>query len=162
MPTTRKQRWLEIGWREWVGLPQLELLRIQAKIDTGARTSAIHAVDLESFTKDGEAWIEFSIPQSGTDAGQRYKSKISAERDIKNTSGIADRRYIIVTTLQLGLRRWQIELSLADRDNMEFELILGRTALRQHGILVVPARSFLLAPPLCEPIAGDEVLNNFG
>lgn len=158
VPKIRKQRWVEIGWREWVGLPKLELPQIKAKIDTGARTSALHAIDLETFTKDGEAWVEFSVPQSGDSASRRQTSKIFAERDIKNTSGIADRRYIIVTTLQLGLRRWQIELSLADRDNMGFELILGRTALRRHGVLVVPGRSFLVAPPLCESSARSDLV----
>lgn len=137
----------EIGWREYVGLPDLEVVSLRAKVDTGARTSALHAVDLVTFEKDGEPWIEFHVPRRGSPRRQRCATRIVDERLIKNTGGVAERRYVIETTLVLGQRRWRVEVSLADRKNMGFDLILGRTAIRRRRLLVNPGRSFLAGPP---------------
>lgn len=137
----------EIGWREWIGLPDLGIQSIKAKIDTGARTSALHAVGIEPFEKDGARWISFRVPRPGVPRSQRYEALVVDRRNIKNTSGVPALRYVIETTLLLGRRHWQIELSLADREKMEFDIILGRTAIRRHGLLVDPGRSFLAGPP---------------
>ena len=136
-----------IGWRETVGLPGLGIDAIDAKIDTGARTSALHAVDLEVFERDGMPWVEFHVPLPGVPRSKRSANRIIDDRPIKNTSGTAEHRYIIETTLVLGRRRWRIEVSLADRENMEFDLILGRTALRRRKLLINPGSSFLAGPP---------------
>ena len=141
----------QIGWREWIGLPDLGISAIKAKIDTGARTSALHAFKLQPFERDGVRWISFQVLHSGTQRTERCEAIIVDEREIKNTSGISSRRYVVATTLVLGHRRWHIELSLADREKMEFDVILGRTAIRRHGLLVDPGRSFLVGPPTAHP-----------
>ena len=136
-----------IGWREMVGLPELGVSALRAKIDTGARTSALHAIDLRPFEKDGAAWIEFHVAQPGQPRSRRCSARLIDERQIKNTSGIPEQRYVIETLLVLGGRRWQMEVSLANREEMGFELILGRTAIRRRRLLVDPGRSFLAGPP---------------
>lgn len=145
MPANTNIQMREIGWREWIGLPDLGIATIKAKLDTGARTTALHATNIKTITRDGERWVEFVVPQE-----KRHKcaARILDERDIKNTSGRAELRLVIETTLVLGQRRWTIEVSLADRKQMEFEVILGRTALRGHRLLVNPGKSLLMGPPM--------------
>lgn len=138
---------VDIGWRELVGLPQLSIPSIRAKIDTGARTSAIHATDIKTFEIDGSQWVEFHVPVLHSPRSVRQRAPIKDVRNIKNTSGIAYPRFVIKTDLVIGNRHWVIELSLADRADMGFELILGRTAIRGHRMLVDPGRSFLAGPP---------------
>lgn len=140
-----------IGWREIVGLPDLGIERLKAKIDTGARTSALHAVDLVPFERDGTRWIEFNVPLPGEPRTKRYAAPIADERHIKNTSGEPEHRYVIHLTLVLGGRHWHIDVSLADREKMKFDMILGRTAVRRHNITVDPGRSFLAGPPTWHP-----------
>lgn len=135
----------QIGWRELIALPDLNIPEMKAKIDTGARTSALHAVDIETFERDGEEWASFVVPRAGR---QRRSARLVDQRPIKNTSGIPENRMVVETTLLLGAHRWRIEASLANREKMEFELILGRTAIRRHGLLVDPGRSFLAGPPV--------------
>lgn len=137
----------EIGWREYVGLPDLGAPKFRAKIDTGARTSALHATNQRPFRTASGDWIEFHIPVPGTPRSTRCKARVIERRQIKNTSGVAEERYIIKTTLVLGVRRWPIEVSLADRENMGFDLILGRTAVRRRRLLVDPGRSYLAGMP---------------
>ena len=134
----------EIGWREFVAMPELGISRFRAKIDTGARTSALHATNQRVFTKEGEKWIEFHVHVPGTPRTTRCSMPLAGVRRIKNTSGLAEERYIIKTKLVLGSRRWPIEVSLADRENMGFDLILGRTAIRGRKLLVNPGRSYLV------------------
>ncbi len=148
MPKTQVVVRKEIGWREWIGLPELGIASIKAKIDTGARTSALHAVDLRPYEKDGEHWIDFRVPLAGLPGDKRCSARIIDQRDIKNTSGVAERRYVVETTLVMGAKQWRVELSLANRQEMAFEVILGRTAVRRFGLLVNPGRSFLAGPPL--------------
>jgi len=138
----------EVGWREWIALPEFGIEQLKAKLDTGARTSALHAVDIETYTDGGDRHVAFRIPLGEPDDWKRCTAVVLDEREIKNTSGRAERRLIIGTTLIMGRRRWHIEFSLADRKEMEFETILGRTALRRHGFLVNPGRSFLLGLPV--------------
>lgn len=138
--------WETIGWREHVGLPDLGIKRIAAKIDTGARTAALHAVDQTIVERDGERWVEFMIPLHNRRSGTRICVPVFDEREIKNTGGVPERRTIIRTHLLMGRHKWLIEVSLANRAKMEFDLILGRTAIRRRRILVDPGRSFLLDP----------------
>ncbi len=153
---------IEIGWRELVGLPDIGIAALKAKIDTGARTSALHAVDLETFTHAGVQWVSFHVPLADKFGGKRHTSPIVDQRRIKNTSGVQESRYIIETTLVLGRKHWKIEVSLANRQKMELDLILGRTAVRRRRLLVDPGRSFLAGRPasLSEvpPPAPDEGL----
>lgn len=143
----RVRKWLEIGWREVVGLPDLGIAELHAKIDTGARTSALHAVDLDVEDVDGQLWVSFAIPQPGKHGAERHRASVVDHRMIKNTSGVPEHRYVVRTTLVLGRRHWHIEVSLADREQMGLDMILGRTAIRGRRILVNPGRSFLAGPP---------------
>lgn len=136
----------EIGWREEVALPDLHIVRLKAKVDTGARTSALHAEGIERFFHDGRPWVCFSVPLAA--AAGRIEALVADEREIRNTSGRAVRRIVIRTLLVLGRRRWPIEVSLADRTEMSFDLILGRTAIRGRRLCVDPGRSFLAGPPV--------------
>jgi len=137
----------EIGWREHVALPELGITSMRAKVDTGARTSALNTSDMEQFERDGQAWVRFSLPASRPKSKARYEAELADIRDIKNTGGIAETRPIIETKIVLGKRAWVIEISLADRDNMKFDMIVGRTALRVKRLLVNPGRSYIAGPP---------------
>jgi hypothetical protein len=137
----------EIGWRENVGLPELGLSTLRAKIDTGARTSALHATGIDTFERDGRKFVSFNASGDKRSVILRCTFPIADQRGIKNTSGVQEQRIVINTILVLGSRHWHVELSLADRENMGFELILGRTAIRTHNLLVNPGRSFLAGPP---------------
>lgn len=137
----------EIGWREYVGLPDLGVSSMRAKIDTGARTSALHAAGIERFERDGADWVRFA-PLTGRKNELRCEAPIVHHRHIKNTGGSSEERPIIETTLVLGRHRWVIEVSLTNRDNMEFDLIVGRTAVRRHRMVVNPGRSYIAGPPL--------------
>lgn len=136
-----------MGWRELVGLPDFNIPELRAKIDTGARTSALHAENQEIFEQEGEKWVQFHFPLRGHAAKQILKAQVIDEREIKNTGGIPERRLIVRSTLLLGRHRWQIDVSLADREKMEFDLILGRTAFQRRGALIDPSRSYLMGQP---------------
>ena len=146
---------LEVGWREFVALPDLGIPSLRAKVDTGARTSALHAVALEVYEKDGAPWVSFQVPLPGKPRRKRCAAPLLDERWIKNTGGEAEQRYIVRTTLVLGKRHWHIEVSLANREKMEFDLILGRTAIRRHRLLVDPGKSYLNGPPAALKKAGQ-------
>ena len=133
---------LVIGWREIVALPELGLPRLAAKIDTGARTSALHASHIQPFERDGAPWVRFSLRHGGA-----HELPVHDEREIKNTGGIPERRIIIRTPFVIAGRRWKIDVSLADRGNMQFPLIVGRSALSGHRIAVDTGRSYLCGAP---------------
>jgi hypothetical protein len=141
-----------IGWREHVGLPDLGVPLLRAKIDTGARTSALHAVDVVPFERAGAPWVSFAVPlQDSATATVRFAAPVHDRRAVKNTSGVPEDRWIIRTILLLGRRRWHIQLSLANRENMGFDLILGRTAIRGRRVFVNAGRSFLAGEPINQP-----------
>lgn len=120
---------------------------MRTKIDTGARTSALHVGDLSFFEREGVKWVRFTIPASELHHSTHVEVPLHDERPIKNTSGVPENRPIIEVLMKLGQRRWRIEVSLADRSNMGFDMILGRTAIRRRKLLVNPGRSFLLGEP---------------
>ncbi|MHA6266976.1 RimK/LysX family protein [uncultured Aliiroseovarius sp.] len=142
-----KRTFETIGWRENVGLPDFGISRVKAKIDTGARTSALHAEEQQRFFRDDQEWVRFLTPVNGKRKLSQVEAQLLGEREIKNTGGIPERRLIVRTTLLLGRHCWHIEVSLADRKKMEFDLILGRTAIRGRHVLVDPGSSFLAGPP---------------
>jgi ribosomal protein S6--L-glutamate ligase len=136
---------LLVGWREWVGLPDLCDVALKAKIDTGARTSALHAWNIEPYERRGAPWIRFEVhPLQGEDKPSvRCEAAVAGERLVRSSSGHAERRLVIVTTLALGGEEWPIELSLTRRDEMGFRMLIGRSALHRRAV-VDPSRSFLL------------------
>lgn len=131
-----------IGWIEMADLPLLGLNRVKAKIDTGARTTALHAIDIEEFQRDGAPWIRFRT-QIAEHLPEHYVEALyHTERAIKNTSGVPEDRYIIRTRLKLGRRKWMIDLSITDRSNMTFPMIIGRAALKNHNIAVHTRKTY--------------------
>jgi hypothetical protein len=143
---------LKIGWREWVGLPDLRVGAIKAKIDTGARTSALHAYHIEPFRRSGALWLRFELHTIQRSEGTKVVCEARAidERAVRNSGGGVERRYIIRTLLKLGEKSWPIELALANRDQMGFRMLLGRTALQGHA-LIEPGRSYLLGARPAKP-----------
>ena len=146
-----------IGWREYVALPKFGIIDLATKIDTGARTSALHAVDQRLVETDAGQWVEFMIPVHNRRSSKIVRAPLVGEREIKNTSGVAERRLIVRTVLLLGHHRWHIEVSLANRERMEFDLILGRTAIRRRRVLVDPGRSFVLGRSRVSAKAADKL-----
>ena len=142
--TQRKER--VIGWREWVALGDLGVERIKAKIDTGARTSAIHAFNIRELTIDGVRHVEFWLHpvQRKRRPQVRCVAPIHEQRYVRSSSGEQQYRYVIRTHVRIGRRRRLIELSLAQRDIMGFRMLIGRSAL-PRGMLVDPNKSYLTA-----------------
>ena len=135
-----------IGWREWVQLPSLLELPIKAKIDTGARTSAIHAFNISRIEVDGMPWVEFGVHpvQRLRHPEVRCRAPLLDQRMITSSNGHKQLRYIIKTMASIGEVHWPIELSLADRDQLGFRMLLGREAIRRRFV-IDPSRSFRLS-----------------
>ncbi|WGH79862.1 ATP-dependent zinc protease family protein [Jannaschia ovalis] len=129
-----------IGWQERVDLPLLGVTGLKAKIDTGARTSALHATDIEAFERDGVQWVRFHTGFDDDAHDTNAEAPVHDRREITNTSGIPETRYVIRTKFRIAGRLWSIDLSLADRSGMTFRMIVGRTALRRHKIAVHPGK----------------------
>ncbi len=135
-----------IGWREWVHLPDLlDVGWVKAKVDTGARTSAIHAWDVTTVDRAGETWLRFSLhPRQHDDAHVvETEARLVEEREVRSSNGEVELRPVVETTLALGDQRYTIELTLTNRDQMGFRMLLGRTGMAHH-LLVDPGRSYLL------------------
>jgi len=135
-----------LGWREWVALPALGLPAVKAKLDTGARTSAIHAFDIEPGTdENGRRVVRFSTRpvQRNEDLVVRCAAELVDQRRVTDSGGHRADRYVVRTTLVLGEVHRDIELTLTDRADMLFRMLIGRTALVPDQA-VVPSRSFLL------------------
>jgi hypothetical protein len=132
-----------IGWREWVALPGLGVERIKAKIDTGARTSALHAFDIEVGEKSGQDWVRFTVhPYQEDDTQiQTCTCPVRDIRVITNSGRSQERRIVIETQLSIGNQSWPIEMTLTNRDEMGFRMLLGRTAIKGR-FLVDPGKSF--------------------
>lgn len=136
-----------IGWREYLALPELGIGRIKAKVDTGARTSALHAAKLRTYrADDGSERVRFVVPTQG-----ERKTRINVDlpvlewRRVKSSNGRVENRPVVVTAVELSARQWPIELTLTRRDEMNFPMLLGRQALRAR-VLVDVSKSFLASP----------------
>lgn len=132
------------GWREWVGLPDLGVEWIKAKIDTGARTSSLHAFDIREFERDGEQWVRFRVKpwQHSQDDAVDVECPVHDRRAVRSSSGHAQKRIVVKIRLRLVDREVLAEVTLSNRDEMGFRMLVGREALRR-GYMVDPARSFL-------------------
>jgi len=133
------------GSEEWCALPMLEVAAVKARVDSGAKTSSIHAFNIEPFTRNSEPWVRFDIHplQSSRLATIRCESPVVDRRVIKSSNGATEKRFVIKTPLALNGQTWDIELTLANRDSMGFRMLLGREAMSGR-ILVDSAEEFLL------------------
>ncbi len=126
-----------IGWREWVGLPDLGITKIKAKVDSGARSSSLHAFNIEPFVKHGKDWVRFDIHprQRKNKPVVQAESEIHEFRFVRSSSGESSERPVILTQIKMMGQIWAIELTLADRHEMGFRMLLGREAFRSRFLL---------------------------
>lgn len=145
-----------IGWREWVALPALGVHSIKAKVDTGARSSTLHAFNVERFERHGRAMVRFQAHpvQRNDDYIVAAEALLLDDRIVRNSGGQSELRPVIETSVQLGNSLWTIELTLTNRDEMGFRMLLGRQAVRRR-YLVDPGRSYLQPLPDPHPLAPD-------
>nr|WHW29205.1 hypothetical protein [uncultured bacterium] len=139
---------VSVGWREWVGFPEWGVEATKAKIDTGARTSAIHAYDIELFERDDEEWVRFSVhPWQRSDGDSSIvESRRIDHRTITSSSGTRTDRPVVMAEMLLAGRQISAEVTLTRRDEMGFRMLVGREALAQ-GFVVDPAASYLGGRP---------------
>ena len=136
---------VQVGWREWVALPDLGISKIKAKIDTGAKTSALHAYYVQPFKKDGQKWVRFGIHpiQDDIDTEVECYAPVADLREVRDSGGNVENRYVIAPTFQVGNKQFTEEITLTTRDTMKFRMLLGRNALNNRCV-VDPVKSFLL------------------
>ncbi len=134
-----------VGWRELVHLPDLGLHALPAKIDTGARTSSLHATIIEQFERDGERYVRFAVDFDRQHVRQVCEAVHIDWRGITSSNGETQRRMIVKTPLRIGNVTFRAEISLADRSDMKFPMLIGRSALRRRFV-VDSGHSWLQSP----------------
>ena len=137
-----------VGSEEWCSFPILGIPTIKARVDSGAKTSALHAINIAPFIKDGENWVKFDINpiQNNVKTIIHCESKLVDKRIVKSSSGFREQRYVIGSELEIGGKKWAIEITLTNRDSMGFRMLLGREAMSGR-VLVDPEQKYLLGEP---------------
>jgi ribosomal protein S6--L-glutamate ligase len=146
-----------IGSEEWCSFPELQIPFIKARVDSGAKTSALHAVNITPFLRNNENWVQFEVNplQNNTKITKRCEARLIDKRVVKSSSGFREQRYVIQTQLQIGDKNWSVEVTLTNRDSMGFRMLLGREAMM--GRLVVdPEEKYQLGQP-----SFDEIKNYY-
>ncbi|MEM7699523.1 MAG: RimK/LysX family protein [Verrucomicrobiota bacterium] len=133
-----------VGWREWITFPEWSINAVKAKVDTGARTSAIHCATYEQIEgPDGDNWVQFEVePDQRSTRRIVCQAPIIAQRSVRDSGGHEELRFFVLAKGVLGEHQWEFELSLTQRPNMKFRMLLGRTALEDR-FLVDPAKSYV-------------------
>ena len=148
-----------LGSEEWCALPQLGIPTIKARVDSGAKTSALHAINIAPFKKDGQNWVKFDINpiQNNVKTIIHCEAPLVDKRIVKSSSGFREQRFVIQTNLEIGNGNWLIEMTLTNRDSMGFRMLLGREAMSGR-VLVDPEQQYLLGQPTSENL--KEVYEN--
>jgi hypothetical protein len=148
VPPSRRPDLRVLGWREWVALPDWDVPHLKAKVDTGARTSSLHAFDLEIFHVDDTRWVRFDVHpwQRSTADAVSVETPVFSARDVKSSSGLIDHRPVVRASILLGGVRVDAEITLTRRDEMGFRMLIGREAIRRR-FLVDPGVSYLGGRP---------------
>lgn len=132
-----------LGWREWVTLPRIGVPWVKAKLDTGARSSALHAFDIEELDEGARVRFRVRPWQDSNRDAVTVECAVYDRRIVRSSTGHAQRRYVVLLELELNGRTVQAETTLTNRDQMGFRMLVGRQALRQGGFVVDPGRSFI-------------------
>ncbi|KGO80729.1 30S ribosomal protein S6 modification protein RimK [Flavobacterium beibuense F44-8] len=142
-----------VGSEEWCSFPALGIPAIKARVDSGAKTSALHAININPFLKDGDNWVKFDINpiQNNTKTVIHCEAPLIDKRIVKSSSGYREKRYVIKASLQVGDTMWEIEVTLTNRDSMGFRMLLGREAMSGR-LLVDPEQKYLLGQPTTEKL----------
>ena len=142
-----------IGSEEWCSFPSLGIPAIKARVDSGAKTSSMHAFDIRTLKREGQSWVSFEVHplQQNRKTTVRCEAPISDRRVVKSSSGDAEKRYVIKVPLKMGESLFEIEVTLTNRDSMGYRMLLGREAM-QHRMLVDPSASFLLGDKTFEEV----------
>lgn len=142
-----------LGSEEWCSFPELGIPTIKARVDSGAKTSALHAVNISPFVKEGENWVKFDINpiQNNSKTIIHCEARLVDKRIVKSSSGFREQRYVISTSLVFGEENWAIEMTLTNRDSMGFRMLLGREAMSGR-VLVDPEQKYLLGQPTSEEL----------
>lgn len=140
----------EIGWKEWLELPDLGIPAIKAKIDTGAKTSALHTFHLDTYKSDNIEMVRFHIHplRNRTDIEIICEAPIVDKRMVRDSGGHTEERIVIKSNIMLGKQAWPIEITLTSRDDMLFRMLLGRSAIKSGSFNVNPAKAYLFGKSL--------------
>lgn len=138
-----------IGLREWIGLPALGIDRIRAKVDSGAKTSALHASDIETFERNGETWVRFKAhtgtPRKPCDT--QCEARLVSYKRIRSSNGQLQERHVIRTPLVLGDQCWEVDFTLTCRESMRYRVLLGCAAMLDGQLVINPGLRFVQAQP---------------
>lgn len=142
-----------LGSEEWCSFPELGIPTIKARVDSGAKTSALHAINIAPFIKNESHWVKFDINpiQNNLKTIIHCEAPLVDKRIVKSSSGFREQRYVIQTNLQIGDSQWPIEMTLTNRDSMGFRMLLGREAMSGR-VLVDPEQKYLLGQPSTETL----------
>jgi ribosomal protein S6--L-glutamate ligase len=142
-----------VGSEEWCSFPHLGIHAVKARVDSGAKTSALHAINISPFQKDEENWVKFDINpiQNNTKTVIHCQAPLVDKRVVKSSSGFREQRYVIRTEIQIGETHWEVELTLTNRDSMGFRMLLGREAMSGR-LLVDPEQKYVLGQPTREKL----------
>lgn len=139
----KKKNKIIIGWQEWAALPDIFIPAVKVKVDTGARTSSLHAENISHFEKNGKKYLSFDVHpiQKNKEITVRCEAELVDKRHVKSSNGAKEIRPVIKTRIQIGENFREIELNLTKRDYMGCRMLLGRNAM--EGIIIDPEEKFL-------------------